>query len=147
MDDFTLHPSGNIYGLLGNDANSLQPRKRPLSSMSPTIILQGERPELIVGGAGGPRIISATLQAILNVLDFGMPVDKAVQAPRIHHQWMPDTLNVEVEIAPETRRSLERLGHAIRERSVLGVVQAILVRRSQVSGAVDPRKEERARSE
>ncbi len=147
MDDFAIHPSGNVYGLQGNEANSLQPKKRPLSSMSPTIILQGDRPELITGGAGGPRIISATLQTVLNVLDFRMPVDKAVTAPRIHHQWMPDTLNVETDIAPETRRSLERLGHIVRERSVLGVVQAIFVRRSQVSGAVDPRKEDRARSE
>src|SRR5262249_16461049 len=88
MDDVAIHPSGNVYGLVGNDANSLQPKKRPLSSMTPTIILQGDRPELIVGAAGGPRIISATLQTILNVLDFHMPVKEAVEAPRIHHQWI-----------------------------------------------------------
>jgi gamma-glutamyltranspeptidase/glutathione hydrolase len=147
MDDFAIYPSGNIYGLVGNDANSLQPRKRPLSSMTPTIILQGDRPELIVGGAGGPRIISATLQTILNVLDFKMPIKEAVEAPRIHHQWIPDELNVEDKLPPEIKRSLERRGHTLKERNTLGVVQAILARRSGISGAADSRKGDRGRSE
>jgi gamma-glutamyltranspeptidase/glutathione hydrolase len=147
MDDFALHPGGNIYGLVGNEANALQPKKRPLSSMSPTIILQGDRPELIVGAAGGPRIISATLQAILNVLDFHMPVKEAVEAPRIHHQWIPDNLFVERDIAAETKASLERRGHTLKQRGIVGVVQAIVVKRGKVSGAADPRKTERARSE
>ena len=147
MDDFAIHPGGNVYGLVGNQANSLQPKKRPLSSMSPTIVLQGERPELVVGGAGGPRIITSTLQTILNVLDYQMPVNKAVEAPRIHHQWMPDHLNVEDAIPAETKRSLERRGHVVRDRSALGVVQAITGGREGLSGAADPRKEERARSE
>ena len=131
MDDFAIHPSGNVYGLVGNEANSLQPKKRPLSSMTPTIILQGDRPELIVGAAGGPRIISATLQTILNVLDFRMPVKEAVEAPRIHHQWIPDEINVEEKVPPETKKSLERRGHAVRERGTLGVVQAIFAERSK----------------
>ena len=147
MDDFAIHSTGNVYGLVGNEANSLQPRKRPLSSMSPTIILQGDRPEVVVGAAGGPRIISATLQTILNVLDYRMPVAKAVEAPRVHHQWLPDQLNVEADISSETKRSLERRGHAVRERGVLGVVQAITSGQDGVKGAADPRKEERARSE
>ena len=147
MDDFAIHPSGNVYGLVGNEANSLQPKKRPLSSMTPTIILQGDRPELIVGGAGGPRIISATLQTILNVLDFQMPIKEAVEAPRIHHQWMPDELNVEDKLPPETKKSLERRGHTVRERSTLGVVQAVLAKRSKTTGAADSRKADRARSE
>jgi gamma-glutamyltranspeptidase / glutathione hydrolase len=147
MDDFAIHPSGNVYGLVGNDANSLQPKKRPLSSMTPTIILQGDRPELIVGGAGGPRIISATLQTILNVLDFQMPIKEAVEAARIHHQWIPDELNVEDKLPPETKKSLERRGHAVRERITLGVVQAVLAKRSNITGAADSRKADRARSE
>jgi gamma-glutamyltranspeptidase / glutathione hydrolase len=147
MDDFAIHPSGNVYGLVGNKANSLQPKKRPLSSMSPTIILRGDRPELIVGGAGGPRIISATLQTILNVIDYQMAVDKAVDAPRIHHQWVPERLDVEPGIPRETRDSLERRGHALREISSIGVVQAIVSKRGKVNGAADPRKVERARSE
>jgi gamma-glutamyltranspeptidase/glutathione hydrolase len=115
--------------------------------MSPAIILRGDRPELIVGGAGGPRIISATLQTILNVIDFRMPVDKAVEAPRVHHQWLPERLDVEKDLPPETRKSLERRGHTIRERQVIGVVQAIVAGRRGVTGAADPRKVERARSE
>ena len=147
IDDFAIHPSGNVYGLVGNDANSLQPKKRPLSSMTPTIILQGDRPEMIVGGAGGPRIITAALQTILNVLDFHMPIKEAVEAPRIHHQWIPDELNVEDKLPPETKRSLERRGHTVRERTSLGVVQAILSKGTKTTGAADSRKTERARSE
>jgi gamma-glutamyltranspeptidase / glutathione hydrolase len=147
IDDFAIHPSGNVYGLVGNEANALQPKKRPLSSMSPTIILQGDRPELILGAAGGPRIISATLQTIINVLDFNMPVKEAVEAPRIHHQWIPEEINVETKLAPETKKSLERRGHTVKERTTLGVVQAILAKRSKVVGAADSRKEERARSD
>ena len=147
IDDFAIHPSGNVYGLVGNEANALQPKKRPLSSMTPTIILQGDRPELIVGAAGGPRIISATLQAIINVLDFHMPVTEAVEAPRIHHQWIPEEINVEAKLAPETKKSLERRGHTVRDRPALGLVQAILAKRSKIAGAADPRKEERARSD
>lgn len=147
MDDFAIYPAGNVYGLVGTEANSLQAKKRPLSSMSPTIILRGERPELIVGAAGGPRIISATLQTILNIIDHRMPVDKAVNAARIHHQWMPERLDVENDLAQETRRSLERRGHALRESRALGVVQAIVAERGKITGAADPRKVERARSE
>ena len=147
MDDFAIHAGGNVYGLVGNEANSLQPKKRPLSSMAPTVILRGDRPEIIVGAAGGPRIISATLQVILNIVDFHMPVKEAVMAARIHHQWMPDNLIAEAEIAAETKRVLERRGHSVRERGVVGVAQAIVVEKGKVSGAADPRKPERARSE
>ncbi len=147
MDDFAIHPTGNVYGLVGNEANSLQPKKRPLSSMAPTIILQGEHPEVVVGGAGGPRIISATLQTILNLIDFQMPVKEAVGSPRIHHQWMPDNLIAEADIPAEAKRSLERRGHSVRERGVVGVVQAIMVKQGKASGAADPRKEERAGTE
>ena len=148
MDDFAIHPeTGNAYGLIGNQANSLQPKKRPLSSMSPTIILNGNRPELVVGAAGGPRIINATLQTILNVLDFKMPVKQALEAARIHHQWIPERLSVEARIEAEPKKSLEQRGHAIREQNALGVVQAITWDGSTMTGAADPRKVERARTE
>jgi gamma-glutamyltranspeptidase/glutathione hydrolase len=114
--------------------------------MTPTIILQGDRPELIVGGAGGPRIISAVLQTILNVLDFHMPVKEAVGAARVPHQWIPDEINVEEKVPPETKKSLERRGHVVRERNTVGVVQAILAKRSKTTGAADPRKTERTAS-
>jgi gamma-glutamyltranspeptidase/glutathione hydrolase len=148
MDDFAIHSEiGNAYGLVGNDANSLQPRKRPLSSMSPTIVLRAGQPELVVGAAGGPRIISATLQTILNLVDFGMPVRAAVEAPRVHHQWLPDRLNVETKIGAESKKQLEQRGHSLRDQTQLGVVQAITRQGAIFSGAADPRKVERARTE
>jgi len=148
MADFAIHPeTGNAYGLIGNHANSLQPKKRPLSSMSPTIILNGGRPELVVGAAGGPRIINATLQTIVNRLDFKMPVKQAVESARIHHQWIPDRLSVEASIEAAPKKALEQRGHAIREQNALGVVQAITWDGSTMNGAADPRKVERARTE
>jgi gamma-glutamyltranspeptidase/glutathione hydrolase len=146
IDDFSIQAGApNVYGLIGVEANAIQANKRPLSSMTPTILMENDRPMLIVGGAGGPRIINAVLQTILNVLDFHMPVDKAVEAPRIHHQWMPNELSMEQKMPAEARLSLERRGHSVRERENLGIVQAILARNGRVSGKADPRKEERGR--
>ena len=148
MDDFSIQPGApNVYKLVGDEANSIQPKKRPLSSMAPTIILQGERPVLIVGASGGPRIISATLQTIVNVLDFRIPLKKTIAAPRIHHQWVPNEITVERGIPEVTRRSLGRRGHAVREGRSLGVVQAIVAQRQKLVGEADPRKEERSGSE
>jgi gamma-glutamyltranspeptidase/glutathione hydrolase len=148
MDDFAIHPGeGNVYGLIGNVANSLSPSKRPLSSMSPTIVLRGNRPELVLGAAGGPRIVTATLQTIVNVLDFGMAVTAAVSAPRAHHQWLPDRLNIEPGISADIKTSLEQRGHALREQTSLGVVQAISWEGAIMKGAADPRKVPMARTE
>lgn len=148
IDDFSIHPgTPNVYGLIGNEANSIQPKKRPLSSMTPTIILEGDHPVLIVGAAGGPRIISATLQTILNVIDFQMPLKRAVDSARIHHQWIPDELMVEGNIVQNARKSLGRRGHDVKEKNLIGVVQAIWARKNRVIAEADSRKEERARSE
>lgn len=148
MDDFAIHAEGdNYFGLTGNRANRLEPKKRPLSSMSPTIILNAHRPELVLGGAGGPRIINGTLQTILNILEFKMPVAAAVASPRIHHQWLPERLIVEGKIAAEARQELEKRGHALREQGTVGVVQAITWDGVTMNGAADPRKVERARTE
>jgi gamma-glutamyltranspeptidase/glutathione hydrolase len=115
--------------------------------MSPTIILSAGRPELVVGAAGGPRIINATLQTIVNFLDFKMPVKQAVDSARIHHQWMPERLSIEARIEAEPKKSLEQRGHAIREQNALGVVQAITWDGTTMTGAADPRKVDRARTE
>ncbi len=144
MDDFSISPGvPNTYGLVGGQANSVQPKKRPLSSMTPTIILENERPILIVGASGGPRIISGTVQTILNVLEFSMSVKEAVAAPRIHHQWKPNTLIVEKDIPASTRASLKRRGHNVQQRRSVGTVQAVLVRQGKISGAADPRRTRR----
>jgi gamma-glutamyltranspeptidase / glutathione hydrolase len=148
MDDFSLQPGDpNVYGLIGNEANAIQPKKRPLSSMTPSIVLQAGRPVLIIGASGGPRIITATLQTILNVLDFHMPLKKAVEAARIHHQWIPDELAVESNVPDNLRHGLERRGHAVKERELLGAVQAIHVRRSKIFAEADARKNEWLKSE
>ena len=145
MDDFSIRAGQpNIYGLIGGSANSIQPKKRPLSSMTPTIMLDGEKPVLIVGAAGGPRIITATLQTILNVLDFSMPLRKAVRTPRVHHQWKPNRLLVENKIPRTIRESLGRRGHVIKSRRSLGTVQAILINGGKLSGEADPRKAARS---
>ena len=148
IDDFAIHAGApNVYGLIGADANSIQPKKRPLSSMTPTILLQGDHPYLIVGASGGPRIISATLQTILNVVDFQMPLKRAVESPRIHHQWMPNELAVESKVSPSVRKSLERRGHQVKEKESLGVAQAIVAKGARIEGMADPRKQEKARSD
>jgi gamma-glutamyltranspeptidase/glutathione hydrolase len=126
LDDFALAPGvPNVYGLVGTEANALRPGKRPQSSMSPTIVLDGERPELVVGGSGGPFIISGTLQTILGVTAYGLDVRQAVAAPRIHHQGVPPILFVEPGVDAETRRMLERTGHNLKVIPGIGAVAAV----------------------
>ena len=96
MDDFVSKPGvPNIYGLIGSDANSIQPGKRMLSSMTPTIIFKDNKPFLIVGSPGGGRIITTVLQTIINIIDYKMTLNEAIDAPRFHHQWYPDEIQVE----------------------------------------------------
>ncbi len=141
IDDFAIAPNApNAYGLVGSAANAAAPGKRPLSSMAPTIVLQGDRAVAALGGSGGPMIISGTLQVLLNVLVFDYDAVQAVAAPRIHHQWQPPVLLVEPQVDPTTRNVLERVGHTVREVPAMGAIQ--LVRRipSGFDGAADPRK-------
>src|SRR5690606_23298077 len=128
MDDFAAQPGvPNFFGLVGAEANAVEAGKRPLSSMSPTIILRGEEPVLAIGAAGGPLIITATLQSIINHLDLGMPLEESLAQPRIHHQWAPDALMVETTLDPAVRDRLAAMGHTIdAERSGgFAVVQAV----------------------
>ena len=114
LDDFTAKPgAANAYGLIGFAANLPGPNKRPLSSMTPTIVLKDGKPFLVTGSPGGSRIITAVLQVITNVIDFKMPVGAAVSAPRLHHQWQPDRVLVEPGFAPAVLEALERRGHKI----------------------------------
>lgn len=141
MDDFAAQPGmPNSYGLIGAAANAVAPGKRPLSSMTPTIVLDQGRPLLIVGASGGPMIITATLQTLLNVVDYGLDAEAAVAAPRVHHQWVPEVLVTEPGIAPATREALARRGHQLREAPALGAVQAVRVSGGSYDGAADPRK-------
>jgi gamma-glutamyltranspeptidase/glutathione hydrolase len=114
LDDFTAAPgASNAYGLVGFEANLPGPGKRPLSSMSPTIVLKDNRPVLVTGSPGGSRIISTVLQVIVNVLDYGMDIAAAVAAPRLHHQWLPDEVRMERGFAEETLAALRADGHRL----------------------------------
>lgn len=143
MDDFTSKPgSPNLYGLVQGEANAIVPGKRMLSAMTPTIVLdERDRPWLITGARGGPRIITAVFQVLSNVVDHGMELGAAVSAPRIHHQHLPDVLFYEEGgLAPETVRALEALGHTVQPRSgTIGNAPSILRRGDQWVGIPDPR--------
>lgn len=128
MDDFSTKPgSPNAYGALGGKANAIEPGKRMLSSMSPTIVLSENKPFLILGSPGGTTIPTTVLQVIVNVLDFGMPLKDAVFAPRFHHQWMPDQILLEKGFPQKTLDELKKKGHHISEARALGSVNAIMV--------------------
>ena len=144
MDDFAAQPGvPNFFGLVGSDANSVDGGKRPLSSMSPTIVLKDGKPILSVGAAGGPTIISQTLLVILRMIDFGLPLDEALKAPRFHHQWRPDELTVERSLGRDTIAALEKLGHRVVTVDALGAAQAVALGTSGqgLVGAADPRWE------
>ena len=141
MDDFSAAPGvPNVYGLVGTTANAIQPGKRPLSSMSPTIVLRGKAPYLSIGGSGGPRIITATVQTLVNVVDFGMGLEAAVAAPRIHDQAVPDRLFVEPAFDANIVDGLRTLGHDVVEARDLGAVGAVQATPRGLIGAADPRK-------
>ncbi len=128
MDDFTTKPGGsNVFGLVTGTKNDIEPGKTPLSSMSPTIVLGSDgRLELVAGSPGGPRIINAVLQTVVNVLDFNMPLLDAVHATRVHHQYMPDQLRVEADsLDGDTRARLLSMGHVLQPIAAIGDVQAI----------------------
>jgi gamma-glutamyltranspeptidase/glutathione hydrolase len=142
MDDFAPKPGEpNMYGLVQGEANAIQPGKRPLSSMTPTIVLRDGKPYLAVGSPGGPTIINTVLQVIANVIDFKLNVQEAVNRPRIHHQWLPDELRMEPGFSPDTVRLLEQRGHKIKEVKSQGEVCAILFDGGFLQGAPDPRVE------
>ncbi|HNY42539.1 MAG TPA: gamma-glutamyltransferase, partial [Bryobacteraceae bacterium] len=128
MDDFAAEPGkANMFGLIQGEANAIAPAKRPLSAMTPTIVTKDGKLYLVLGAPGGPRIISGVLQVMLNMLDFGMNVQQAVDQPRLHHQWMPDTLYLERGFSPDTRALLQKRGHKLADTSSVGSVEAIAV--------------------
>lgn len=144
MDDFSTSPgTPNFFGLIGGEANAIAPGKRPLSSMSPTIVLdEAGNPRLTCGAAGGPRIINTVLQCIVRVLDLEMTVEQALSEPRVHHQWSPDQLMVEPQWSASVPAELESLGHDLSERLPVGVGQAIeMSEPGKLNAASDPRAE------
>jgi gamma-glutamyltranspeptidase/glutathione hydrolase len=140
LDDFTAAPgASNAYGLVGFEANLPGPGKRPLSSMSPTIVLKDGKPVLVTGSPGGSRIISTVLQVIVNVLDYDMDVASAVAAPRLHHQWLPDEVRIEQGFPDDVIAALKAQGHTIAEPMGQTSANSIAVTDHGLFGAPDPR--------
>lgn len=145
MDDFSAKPGvPNGYGLIGGDANAVEAGKRPLSSMSPTIVFKDGKPFLVTGSPGGSRIITTVLQIISNVIDHDMNIAEATHAPRIHDQWTPDEIRVEHALNADTVRLLENMGHKVERKSAMGSTQSIMVTPEGLYGASDPRIEDAA---
>jgi gamma-glutamyltranspeptidase/glutathione hydrolase len=140
LDDFTAAPgASNAFGLVGFEANLPSPGKRPLSSMSPTIVLKDGAPVLVTGSPGGSRIISTVLQVIVNVLDYHMDVAAAVAAPRLHHQWLPDEVKIEHGFSDDTLTGLKAGGHRLVEGMGYSSANSIAVTPGGLLGAPDPR--------
>jgi gamma-glutamyltranspeptidase/glutathione hydrolase len=141
LDDFAAKPGvPNAYGLVGGDANAPGPGKRPLSSMSPTIVFREGRPFLVTGSPGGPRIITTVLQIVSNVIDHGMNVAEATEAARVHHQWLPDELRIERGVSPDTVRILRERGHKLEIRQAMGSTHSIMATPQGLEGASDQRQ-------
>jgi len=141
MDDFVSKPGvPNTYGLIGREANAVEAGKKPLSSMTPTVVFKNGKVVLVVGGSGGPFIISSTLQAISNVVDFGMDPRAAVSVPRIHHQWVPEKLFVDTGIPVDVVQALEHRGHVVLSLDFFSAVQMVQRNRHGFFAASDPRK-------
>ena len=142
MDDFSSKPGvPNAYGLIGGDANAIEPSKRPLSSMSPTIVLKDGKLFLVTGSPGGSRIITTTLQVIMNVIDHDMNIAEATNAARIHHQWLPDEIRVEKGLSKDTVEELIEKGHKVKVKNAMGSTQSImLTEQGYKLGASDPRR-------
>ena len=143
MDDFSSKKGvPNAYGLVGFEANEIKAQKRPLSSMTPTIVFKNQKPYLVLGSPGGSRIITTVLQVVINVLEHDMNIKQAVISPRIHHQWLPDVLLMEEGFSSDTIDLLKEKGHTIRPSRTMGSVQAIISKDNYLYGAADPRRPE-----
>ena len=149
MDDFSAQPGvANVYGLVGSQANAVAAGKRPLSSMTPTIVERDGKLWMVVGTPGGSTIITAVTQTILNVYEFGLSMQQAVNAPRFHHQWLPDVITFEPEGFTDSLKSrLRAKGYHINEdrTPIIGKVDAIRVLKDgSLEGGADPRGDDRA---
>ena len=140
MDDFSAKPgTPNGYGLLGGEANSVEANKRPLSSMSPTLVFKDDKPYIVTGSPGGSRIITTVTQIISNVIDHDMNIAEATHAPRIHDQWLPDEIRVEKALNIDTIKKLESMGHTVSPKAAMGSTQSIMITPNGVYGSSDPR--------
>ncbi len=128
MDDFSVKPGvPNMYGAIGNEANAIEPGKRMLSSMTPTIVLKNNKPFIVAGTPGGTTIPTSVFQTIVNIIDFGLSTDDAVNKPKFHHQWLPDVLNIEKGFPDDVAEELEQMGYKLRKLNAIGRTEVIKV--------------------
>jgi gamma-glutamyltranspeptidase/glutathione hydrolase len=142
MGDFNPVPGRTTSsGLIGTAPNVVAPGKRMLSSMTPTIVAKDHKPVIVIGSPGGRTIINTVLQVVLNLVDFNMDIARGIEAPRIHHQWLPDITAIEWGISPDTRRSYEMMGHKVRQQSGQGQAMGIYLNHLNglMYGAADSR--------
>jgi len=128
MDDFSIQPGvPNSFKLVGAEANAVAPLKRPLSSMSPTIVLKDNKPFIVTGTPGGTTIPTSVFQTLINIIDFGLSTEDAVYKPKFHHQWLPDQVFVEKSFPGELEEALKKMGYTIGERGGIGRIEVIKV--------------------
>jgi len=146
MDDFSVKPGvPNMYGALGNDKNAISPGKRMLSSMTPTIVLKNDKPWIVLGTPGGTTIPTSVYQTIVDIIDFGMTTEDAVNQPKFHHQWLPDEVELETGFPPAVAAQLQKMGYIIKDRSEIGRTEVIRVLpNGKLEGIADKRGEDDA---
>jgi len=140
MDDFSVKPGvPNLYGALGGEANAIAPGKRMLSSMTPTIVLKNKKPYIVVGTPGGTTITTSVFQSLVNILEFNLSADDAVNKPKFHHQWMPDVILVERDFPQATQDALKKMGYTVRTRGRIGRTELILINGGKIEAVADQR--------
>jgi gamma-glutamyltranspeptidase/glutathione hydrolase len=145
MDDFSVKPGvPNMYGALGNEKNAIAPGKRMLSSMTPTIVLKNNKPYLVVGTPGGTTISTSVFQTLMNILEFDMSAEDAVNKPKFHHQWLPDRIDVERDFDPAVKKQLEAMGYTVTPRGAIGRTELIQIKGKQMIAVADKRGDDDA---
>jgi gamma-glutamyltranspeptidase/glutathione hydrolase len=145
MDDFSIKPGvPNLYGAVGGEANAIAPGKRMLSSMTPTIVLKDNNPFLVLGTPGGTTITTSVFQTLIDIIDFGMSTEDAVNKPKFHHQWLPDRVDVEDDFPATLKTELEQMGYTINVRSKIGRTEVIKVSGKNFEAVADIRGEDGA---
>jgi gamma-glutamyltranspeptidase/glutathione hydrolase len=140
MDDFSIKPGvPNMFGAVGGEANKIEPGKRMLSSMTPTIVLKNNKPYIVAGTPGGTTIITSVFQTLINIIDYRMNASDAVNKPKFHHQWLPDVVDVEKTLPENVKNDLLRMGYKLNERNGIGRTEVIKVVNGKLQSAADKR--------
>ncbi len=145
MDDFSAKPGApNLFGLLGTESNAIEPEKRMLSTMTPTIVLKDKKPFLVLGTPGGSTILTSVFQAIINIIEFDLSVEDAINKPKFHHQWQPDLIYIEEGFSETVKNSLEEMGYEFKRRSPIGQTEVIMISDKVIEAVGDKRGDDSA---